>query len=546
MQVVYELANIKEEEKLEKIKDYFETEINNLIKEITLFQTSTKRDNDSIQIHKKIFNFLLIKTKQNTLNSLNNFSDVKDENVLGISSEREIYAILDNVLPKSGLPPFISLSAQDKVAQLTDLCNIVMGIRLLNGEIGKGGIGLLTLSTLRKKLSSNLLNEVKEYCTKISDTCDKYTNIYENVDISLIVDPKELKILRNLKNNIVFFRQVITYLTMLMESLHEASIDVDNLSINYDKEIKYLIEIVEKKSAISKDQAYPRFENLSKMYSKFQEHSFNLDIKENIFHKLRLFLENSEISEDYDESTLGRFKDYLYSSDYKNDEQNFSFESGIYQNGVTILYPHTTADFLDIKLEFQGFCIVTLLKSDGLLVNGRPNIVAKYKDNYMVFGSNGAFQDFLDNPDYYFTEIISYVKNNSYLINLLNMTEQFPIANLYHLFRDKESTTYKYKSSSIMVDKVIQTPVHFYEEGLIVENYVWNEWELKRQALQLADIMKKKTVSSQTYLSHFRRENETQVYPPKDQTTNTTVSKGTNLSVPKSYVTGLRKNESKY
>ena len=42
------------------------------------------------------------------------------------------------------------------------------------------------------------------------------------------------------------------------------------------------------------------------------------------------------------------------------------------------------ADYLDIKLEYQGFCIVTLLNKRGLLVSGRPAIVAKYNDGYSL------------------------------------------------------------------------------------------------------------------------------------------------------------------
>ena len=559
---------MKEEDKVEQIKSFFDSEINNLIKEITSFQSGNKKDFDSIQIHKKIFSFLLIKTRQNTLNSLNEFHIENNNNqTLGISSEREIYAILDNVLPKSGLPPFVSLSSQDKIAQLNDLCNIVMGIRLLNGEIGKGGIGLLTLNDLRKKLGTDLLLEVKEYYNKIGDISDKLTDIFENVDHSLIVDNEDFDFLEKIRKYVIYYRQVLTYLSMLMDDLHGGFNQVDNLSVLYDKEVKYLIEIVEKKSAISKEQAYPRFENLAKMYIKFQEQSFILNIRENVYNKLKFFVSTNEIPDEFfsvkNEKNIEFMKKKFsaLSSIIENilfktnpnivnegnkEENNFSFESGLYQNGVTILLPHTTADFLDIKLEFQGFCIVTLLKKEGLLVNGKPNIVAKYKEKYAVFYNSLAVQEFLDNPDFYFDNIKSYVKKNTYLINLLNLTDEYPNGNLSSMFRDKDMNTYKYKQSNVMVDKIIQTPVHFYENGHIDMNYVWNEWDLKKQALQLADIMRKKTISCQTYLSHFRRENETQVWPLKEQAINTTISKGTNLSIQKSFVSDLRKYDNKY
>ena len=267
-----------------------------------------------------------------------------------------------------------------------------------------------------------------------------------------------------------------------------------------------------------------------------------MTIRQNVFNNLQNYVKNSKVSIEKDV----KFENMLKDITIKKEEPTFSFEAGNYPNGVSILLPHSTADFLDIKLEYQGFCVVTLLKKEGLLVSGKPNIVSKFKDKYMVFYNQNSIQDFLDNPDYFLSDIIKYVKKNPYLINLLNMTDDFPNANLSAIFRDRDMTAFKYKSSAIMVDVDIQTPLHFYEHGLIDPNYVWNEWELKKQALQLADIMKKKTVSCQTDLSHFRRENETQVWPMKDKSINTMVNKGTSQPIQKLYVSNLRKYDNQY
>lgn len=150
LQITYELSHVQEEDKIEKIKKYFDNEMNNILKEITSTPAS-KKESETFQIHKKIFNYLLIKTKQNTLNSINDDSLTSSEKTnLGINAEREIYLNLDNIFPKSGLTPFLTLSIQDKISQLNELSNTVMGIRLLNCELGKGGIGLMTLEDIKK------------------------------------------------------------------------------------------------------------------------------------------------------------------------------------------------------------------------------------------------------------------------------------------------------------------------------------------------------------------------------------------------------------
>lgn len=71
-----------------------------------------------------------------------------------------------------------------------------------------------------------------------------------------------------------------------------------------------------------------------------------------------------------------------------------------------------------------------------------------------------------------------------------------------------------------MVDKGIETPTHFIEKR-IDPNYCWNEWELRKKALQMANIRKRQTKACQTILSNFKVDSEAQTYLPKDSETNT-------------------------
>lgn len=56
----------------------------------------------------------------------------------------------------------------------------------------------------------------------------------------------------------------------------------------------------------------------------------------------------------------------------------------------------------------------------------------------------------------------------------------------------------------------------------------------------MANIRKKITVSSQTELSNFRIDNESQVWLPKDNSTNTGINASTNTVLEKTYIVGLR------
>ncbi|TPP62971.1 Cilia-and flagella-associated protein [Fasciola gigantica] len=85
----------------------------------------------------------------------------------------------------------------------------------------------------------------------------------------------------------------------------------------------------------------------------------------------------------------------------------------------------------------------------------------------------------------------------------------------------------------------MQTEVHPIE-SYIDSNYEWNEWELRKKALKLANLRRKATSSVQTILSNWRRDNATQVYLLKDSWTTTKEDGYTQVSRPSVFLHGLR------
>ena len=77
-----------------------------------------------------------------------------------------------------------------------------------------------------------------------------------------------------------------------------------------------------------------------------------------------------------------------------------------------------------------------------------------------------------------------------------------------------------------VADASVATPVHFIERH-IDPRYSFSEWTLRRQALALANVRKCVTHSAQTDGSHFRRDNDAQVYLPRESGTQTRIDTGT-------------------
>ena len=74
-----------------------------------------------------------------------------------------------------------------------------MGIRLFKCELGQGGIGLMNIEDIKKKLKHDLLYEVKDFYTQINTVCDKYSLLYDNLDFDSIINKKELNVIDKIR-----------------------------------------------------------------------------------------------------------------------------------------------------------------------------------------------------------------------------------------------------------------------------------------------------------------------------------------------------------
>ena len=190
------------------------------------------------------------------------------------------------------------------------------------------------------------------------------------------------------------------------------------------------------------------------------------------------------------------------------------------------------------------------MERQGLLLPGNPALgVVRYRNAFNVFIHEKALLKFMDNPEEYTQAVLAVTRKHPELIHLLRLQDSFPEASLTNLLgsgaggtnvsHDGSHPLLSSNQAPKMVDKGTETPLHFVEKH-IDPRYDWNEWSMRRKALQLANLRKKKTTGSQTDGSHFRTEAETQVYLPKAEGTQTATSRGTNPPRHFTYLAGLR------
>jgi hypothetical protein len=95
------------------------------------------------------------------------------------------------------------------------------------------------------------------------------------------------------------------------------------------------------------------------------------------------------------------------------------------------------------------------------------------------------------------------------------------------------------RTGAKLQDASTTTPVHFVDKR-VDPRYEWNEWALRRQALRVIQLRQSATTSAQTDASHFRRDNDSQVFLPRDGTTQTGISVASNTTRVVRYFAGLR------
>ena len=143
---------------------------------------------------------------KNKQHIIGNYSSIQLTPAISITIVREVAAALESVLPRAGLRPFVSLTTPEKVAQLCELSNIVIGIRLFNRDIGKGGVGLESFNEIINHPARTLINELNLEVAEIMEQSDKYT-MYFNV-LSELSHPGSPAHIEMFKEELTYKRQV--------------------------------------------------------------------------------------------------------------------------------------------------------------------------------------------------------------------------------------------------------------------------------------------------------------------------------------------------
>ncbi|XP_039982150.1 cilia- and flagella-associated protein 206 isoform X2 [Xiphias gladius] len=524
MQVYFDMNYTSRREFLEEIQRAVESRLSPVSREITDSRVKTREELDAL--YRKIITYILLRSGMGSPADVN--------------TVQEATAALQSVFPQTELGAFVVLLKRDKEQQLTELSMIVTGIRLFNKASKKG-----EEETDLRELMPAVLNEALPVISKsiekelsVSQSLAwKYTAVLEKLTES-DHQPGECDVPTLLLRQAVYnVRQHEAFLKMLLADARLCVKHIEFLQTELSSQIKLLKETVQSKTAVPTAKVFPLFKALSKLSSGLQDEAELLKILSHIVHDLRPFLASQ--AKIFSEASLDGL---LEKSEVKTDEQRKTESSDerivpAEMKTQEWLLPETTASFNELSLQYDGICGYTLVNRDGLLLPGNPHIgVLKHKEKLYVFSSKEAALKFASSPDNFIAEVAEKAKLSPELIQLLKLHQQFSCVSPYSEMQPGESLLVK---PITKCDSSTQTDIHPVETN-IVKSYEWNEWELRRKAIKLADLLTKMTHSAQTDLSHMRRENITQTWLPKDAACQSKRDGESNVPKPQIYLAGLR------
>jgi len=540
LQVSFDSSYVEKQDELEKERADAKRKYTVIEQSICAVKMQHAKDVATMgHLHKLIIAALLTKTGQDPQSEI---------------YQKEVAAALESVLPRANLHAFSSLPYADKRERMEDLFNYVLGIRLFNKSIGKGGIDLPDKVTDSSQRIDELLGQVGTELEDAHAVVEEYAMAIEMMQRAEAERDETLLVtLKRVQDELTNRRQYLNFLESFEEELFSLRDRSKDLKRQHDGNMEDLRELVGRKTAVPKEKVYPLFENLAKLWVESREIDQHTHALLGIFQDLVAFSQpryTKQLNEELVERITSRSPVKGQAGEEAREGGSPSHAAGGEEGGerdpegksgsgekieaalniesseAIHVYRSDNPEIANLIVNFGGFCPVTIVDRNNLLLPGNPSLgYILYKGRLNSFVSAQALSSFKEQPDRYIEGVLMGARKAPELINLLNLENYFPHNVLKRYLSNLDSRLQGLPQS---VDADTQTPTHFIEKN-IDPKYDWNEWSLRRKALQLANLHTKKTSSTQTSMSHFRRENETQVYLPKSGVTQTARERGTKV-----------------
>eukprot|EP00998_Keelungia_sp_KM082_P008056 NODE_423_length_1967_cov_62.454348_g416_i0.p1 GENE.NODE_423_length_1967_cov_62.454348_g416_i0~~NODE_423_length_1967_cov_62.454348_g416_i0.p1 ORF type:complete len:601 (+),score=159.71 NODE_423_length_1967_cov_62.454348_g416_i0:65-1867(+) len=440
--------------------------------------------------------------------------------------QKETMTALESVIPREAIESFISQHENEKIKQMDELWKIVWGIRLFNRETNKGGAGIPDLPGELANMTTSAQALLQQQQEAVAQTADHYFAVLDHVPS--LDEASKQRLGDEYHNRKVYLQSA----AKLSKTVNAIAGQLATTRPSYDTLVNGVRDMVTSTNSVPKSVIYPRFIEISEKWDTFKKlHQEMKDAKRLV-----------DLLCAYQNSYTQTLKPSLVEEAMKLKETSSGpqVNAVLLEQEVNRMGPGNKGCFYTQNIpptvppQFSGYCPNTLV-DDGLLMPGVDAVgFIRYGEQYFTFRTAEMLKQFVEAPEKYIDGIVSCDGVLSCgLLSLLGLESRLPSEIYLHGTRQKNPTVVEVTKC----DADTQTgQIDAYKDY----KYEWNEWELRRLALQLADLRNKRTHSCQTDLSHFKRDNDTQTFPKRESGQQTLVDQATQGKHHVQYVQGLR------
>lgn len=437
-----------------------------------------------------------------------------------VAAADEVRAAMESVFPLSTLARFLTLPESERLDQVEELARITLGICLYNRAIGRGGYALSEAPSAYLPQAQRLERDIDRHIQSTGKNLESLAKL-------MMTKPEAADAIHaeavNSAQSLVLFEQMKEDLGAGLAACAQLEGEMQHCLLQVQDSVGSSV-------AVPKELIYPLFDQLGMMYQALQEEVRLMVVRRRLFDELVGLTGGFA-------SLVVPPKRTMRPSNTETEQPQPVGGGSPPEAGVPDGYEFTPGygglGTVPPNMALGGFCPVTFARN-GTLARFDPSVgfITSAKDGKLYgFGSLSDMNAFCSDPTTLLGQVDAAAAQQPLVAKLAGLSHKFPALDA--------AKVVDIMSGPLKVDFGSQTPTHFLEKH-IDYSYEWNEWALRRRALQLANLRQKATHSTQTGLSHFKRDGETQVWQPKAAQVQTRVNKGQAMPKKLQYVQGLR------
>ncbi|XP_037090443.1 cilia- and flagella-associated protein 206-like [Pollicipes pollicipes] len=454
--------------------------------------------------------------------------------------EREATAALHSVFPPAELGNFLALRPGEKRLQLGELADIVAGVRLFNRDAKKGGEGIEDLPGLLERAVSatragfdrelqHCAREAARYNAVVRQHVEcRRAAAEEATDEAPDEESLSAQFVRLCREVAAHYRQFELYLRVMLGDVGKVAAQLIQLREEIGRLLGRLHRIIDVSPAVPANVVLPLFVELADAWRGFQVETVCLSTLSTLHGQLQGFMHLYETEEVVPQTWLEeRLRDAEVVTDAQQFERNRAAEPVALDpdSPAQVLPVERLKNFPSLPIQYQRLCPHALVDGGGQLLIGDSSLgVAYYCGRYYCCSSPAALAAFAAAPYRYTSEVEAHARRHPELIHLLDL---------------EEGDGRPAPAPLLMADRAVQTELHP-APAPADPDLSWNEWQMRRRALLLADLRGRRTHGVQTERSHLRRDQSSQMFAAQGTGTQTTRDDCSAVPRPQTYLHGLR------